>query len=142
PFFGACFCVQFTVLRHRITMSELKPSPIAKCKSIGPIGPIGRMGSIPIAQIFFCMVFFGCGVTHAATHVWKGAANAPWSVSANWTGGVPTSNETGGAIVEFGAGTTSLQDLNGLIVAQIHLTGTGTTIKGQVPLSISGSVQD
>lgn len=118
-------------------MSELKASPITNRNPIRPIGPIG-----PIARVLFCTLVLVCGASHAATHIWKGAANAPWSVSANWTGGVPTSNETGGAIVEFGTGTTSLQDLNGLVVAQIHFTGTGNTINGSVPLSISGSIQD
>src|SRR4051812_25288754 len=53
-----------------------------------------------------------------ATHTWTdlGATNN-WSEAANWSGGVPTNNESGGAIVAFPrSDTTMFQNIGGLVV--------------------------
>lgn len=79
----------------------------------------------------------------AATHTWTGPAGGQWSNPANWTGGVPTTGEAGGTIVSFGSGTTSVANISGLVVDQIHFSGGGNTINGALgsSLSLSGSVQ-
>ena len=75
-------------------------------------------------------------------HVWQGGAGGLWSVPANWNGGVPTNGEATGTIVQFGAGTTSTDNIVGLVVDQVHFTGGGNTISGSgggVSLGISGN---
>ncbi|HEV8269626.1 MAG TPA: hypothetical protein VGR00_15390, partial [Thermoanaerobaculia bacterium] len=74
----------------------------------------------------------------AATHTWKGAANGVWSTGANWTGGAPTSSEAGGTVVVFGANTTSVDNIQGLVVDAIHFTGGGNLVKGTFPLTLGG----
>ncbi len=49
------------------------------------------------------------------------------------------SGESGGTIVQFNSGSTSVMNINGLVVDQIHFTGTGNTINGNTPLGINGS---
>lgn len=68
------------------------------------------------------------GDLKASTHTWIGGAGGVWSSAGNWSGGVPTSTESGGTIVEFGASSTSTMDIDGLVVDEIHFTGTGNTI--------------
>ena len=68
-----------------------------------------------------------------ATHTWTNAAGTDlWSNALNWTGGKPTTGETGGTIVVFGTVATQLastQDIAGLSVDQIQFTkNPGTTI--------------
>jgi fibronectin-binding autotransporter adhesin len=75
----------------------------------------------------------------ASTHVWAGPAGGNWSVAANWTGGVPTTGESGGTVVSFPAGSTSTMNIGGLVVDQINFTGSGSSIGGVTPLGISGA---
>ena len=81
-----------------------------------------------------------CGFSQAATHTWTGSVNGVWSSGANWSGGIPTTGESGGTIVQFGSNTTSSMNIAGLVVDQIHFTGSGNTINGTTALGISGSV--
>jgi autotransporter-associated beta strand protein len=76
----------------------------------------------------------------AATHIWTGPSGGTWSNPANWNGGVPTNGESGGTIVQFGSGTTSTMDISGLVVDEIHFTGSGNTIGGTTPLGINGAL--
>jgi len=39
-----------------------------------------------------------------SVHTWIGPTNGLWSNAANWSGGKPTSGESGGTIVQFGSG--------------------------------------
>jgi autotransporter-associated beta strand protein len=77
----------------------------------------------------------------ASTHTWNGPNNGLWSNGANWTGGVPTTGETGGTIVKFTGTSTasSTMDMSGLVVDEIHFTGTNQTIAGSTPLGINGA---
>jgi autotransporter-associated beta strand protein len=75
----------------------------------------------------------------ASTHTWTGVVNQNWSVAGNWTGGVPTTGESGGTVVSFPAGSTSTMDISGLVVDQINFTGSGSTISGSTPLGINGA---
>ncbi len=74
-----------------------------------------------------------------STHTWTGAVNQNWSVAGNWTGGVPSTGESGGTIVDFPAGSTSTMDISGLVVDQINFTGSGSTISGGTALGIDGA---
>ena len=67
-----------------------------------------------------------------ATHIWKGPAGGLWSASANWTGGVPVTGESGGTIVQFpGTGAaTSTDNISGLVINEVHFTAGGNTISG------------
>ena len=78
----------------------------------------------------------------SSTHTWKGPANGNWSDVNNWTGGIPTSGESGGTIVQFNGGTTSIMNINGLIVDQIVFTGNNNVIGGTggIKLTISSNV--
>src|SRR5438309_141750 len=50
-----------------------------------------------------------------AVHVWTGAAgDGLWNTATNWTGGVPTTGETGGTIVEFDGNITSTDNIANL----------------------------
>jgi autotransporter-associated beta strand protein len=69
-----------------------------------------------------------------ATHAWTNAAGTGlWSNALNWTGGKPTTGESGGTIVVLGTVSnqlTSTQDIAGLVVDQIQFTtNSGNTIK-------------
>ncbi|HTA15028.1 MAG TPA: autotransporter-associated beta strand repeat-containing protein, partial [Solirubrobacteraceae bacterium] len=87
------------------------------------------------------MLLFALGASPAlaSTHTWTGAVNQNWSVAGNWTGGVPSTGESGGTIVDFPAGSTSTMDISGLVVDQINFTGSGSTISGSTPLGINGA---
>ncbi len=68
-----------------------------------------------------------------------------WSDPNNWaSGGVPTTGEVGGTIVQFNGTTSSTDDIPNLVVDQIHFTAAGNTIKGSagISLGINGSVQN
>ncbi len=89
-----------------------------------------------IRRILICLVVVGAlGVlgaspAFASTHVWIGPSGGAWSNSANWSGGVPATGEPGGTIVQFGSNTSSNMDISGLVVDEIHFTGSGNTIGG------------
>jgi hypothetical protein len=77
-----------------------------------------------------------------ATHIWIGPAlGGLWSDAGNWNGGVPTSNEAGGTIVQFNGGINSTDDLAGLWITQLHFTAGGNTITGagSATLEIGGA---
>ncbi len=81
-----------------------------------------------------------CARAQAMVHTWQGPANGNWSAGGNWVGGVPpTSGEVGGTIVEFNSNSTSIQNIVGLTVDLIHFKGSGNTINGTMPLTISGA---
>ncbi|HEV8269207.1 MAG TPA: hypothetical protein VGR00_13270, partial [Thermoanaerobaculia bacterium] len=83
--------------------------------------PIGRMSS-------------------AATHV-LAAGGGNWSSAASWaSGGIPTSGEMGGTIVQIPGSTTSTDDIAGLVVDLLDFTGSGAILNGgpSVTLGISG----
>ena len=78
------------------------------------------------------------GPAAAATHTWTGSGDGVhWSDGANWTGGAPTSLESGGTFVVFGSSTTSTQDIVGLVIDKLTLGGAntinGTTALGFTP---------
>src|SRR6185312_5794455 len=75
----------------------------------------------------------------ASTHTWTGAVDQNWSTPGNWTGGAPTTGESGGTVVSFPAGSTSTMDISGLVVDQINFTGSGSTIGGSTPLGVNGA---
>jgi fibronectin-binding autotransporter adhesin len=75
----------------------------------------------------------------ASTHIWVGPTNGTWSNAANWSGGVPTSGESGGTIVQFASNTTSSMNIAGLTVDQIHFTGANNTINGTTTLKVNGA---
>jgi autotransporter-associated beta strand protein len=78
-----------------------------------------------------------------ATHIWQGPATGGlWSQAANWIGGVPTTGEAGGTIVQFNGGIDSTDDVAGLVVDQIHFTAGGNTIRGTTTLGLDGSKLD
>jgi hypothetical protein len=75
-----------------------------------------------------------------ATHIWNGPLSGGfWSNAANWNGGLPTTGEAGGTIVQFNGGVQSTDDIAGLVVNQIHFTAGNNTIKGTTSLGINGS---
>jgi fibronectin-binding autotransporter adhesin len=85
------------------------------------------------------LFFLSASPALASTHTWTGAVNQNWSVAGNWTGGVPTTGESGGTVVSFPAGSTSTMDISGLVVDQINFAGGGSTIGGSTPLGIGGA---
>lgn len=99
--------------------------------------PVRRVGIALV--VVLALAALAAAPVLGATHVWIGPANGAWSNGANWSGGVPTSAEPGGTIVQFGASTTSTMDISGLIVDQIHFTGASNTIDGSKTLTIDGS---
>jgi fibronectin-binding autotransporter adhesin len=99
--------------------------------------PILR-GGISVA-VLLVLALFGAAPALGATHTWIGPTNGKWSTPGNWSGGVPTSGEPGGTIVQFGASTTSTMDISGLVVDEIRFTGGNNTINGSTTLTISGS---
>jgi len=76
-----------------------------------------------------------------ATHIWIGATSGGlWSVASNWNGGVPTSGESGGTIVQFNGNISSTDNIAGLVLDELHFTAGGNTINGSgVTLGISGA---
>ena len=76
-----------------------------------------------------------------AIHTWIGLAGGHWSNAANWTGGVPMTGETGGTIIEFGSNSTSVDDIAGLVIDQLHFTGGNNLVQGAsgIVLTIAGS---
>lgn len=100
-----------------------------------------RAGRILAACI--CPFVLGIAPASAANHTWIGPAGGNWSVAGNWTGGVPTSGEGGGGtIVTFGSNTSSVMNIAGLTVDEIHFTGANNVINGNgTALSVKGDVQ-
>ena len=77
-----------------------------------------------------------------ATHVYTNLGSTfNWSEAANWSGGVPTSNESGGTIVEFGNGITSVMNISGLVVDEIRFLAGGNTIRLDNRLRLRTSVR-
>lgn len=77
-------------------------------------------------------------VADAATHTWTGLGDAlHWSDGNNWTNGVPTSNEVGGTIIEFGTGTSTVDDIVGLTVNLLHFVGNNNLVGGTTLLQFT-----
>lgn len=85
---------------------------------------------------------FFVGEIRASTHTWTGGAGGVWSSAGNWSGGVPTTGESGGTIVQFNTGSSSTMDIAGLVLNEIHFTGTGNTltIANGKSLGLSGAL--
>jgi fibronectin-binding autotransporter adhesin len=102
---------------------------------------IRRCGTM--AALLVALALAAAAPALGATHIWIGpTTGGQWSNAANWSvGGAPTSGESGGTIVQFGAGITSSMNIVGLVVDQIHFTGANNTISGDGthPLGINGS---
>jgi autotransporter-associated beta strand protein len=76
----------------------------------------------------------------AATHVWKTGASGNWSSAANWSsGGVPTSGESGGTIVQLPANSSTTMDISNLVVDEIEFLGSGSSVAGSTALGIDGA---
>jgi autotransporter-associated beta strand protein len=71
-----------------------------------------------------------------ATHIWTGGDflhhNLKWSDPLNWSGGVPTTGESGGTVVQVGSflNPQSTDDIPGLVIDELEFTGGGNTIYG------------
>src|SRR5579862_4835 len=81
----------------------------------------------------------------AGTHAWNGPSVGNWSVAANWSGGVPTTGESGGTIIQFGALSNTTCDIANLVVDQIHFTSSANTLNGTVGIngaSLAINIQD
>jgi autotransporter-associated beta strand protein len=76
-----------------------------------------------------------------ATHIWVGpTVGGYWSDAANWSGGVPTSGEAGGTILQFNGNVDCRDNIAGLVVDQIHFTAGGAVLRGVAgPLGINGA---
>ncbi len=96
-------------------------------------------GTVCSVATVFALALIGATPALGATHIWTGGANGLWSVSGNWNGGVPTTGELGGTIVQFNANTTSSMNIAGLVVDQIHFTGSNNVITGTAGLTINGA---
>lgn len=93
-----------------------------------------------VLTIFFATILATARPAAAALHVWVGFGDGvSWNDPLNWTGGVPTSNESGGTVVLFVTGTTTTDNIAGLVLDQIHFSGGGNTINGTTTLSFSGA---
>ena len=77
--------------------------------------------------------------TMVSPHIWSGAVNGQWSEPGNWTpAGVPVHGDT----LLFPAGaanTASTNDLPGLALGSIAISGSGYVLDGN-PISISGQI--
>ena len=96
-------------------------------------------GTVCSVATVFALALIGAAPALGATHIWTGGANGLWSASGNWNGGVPTTGEPGGTIVQFNANTTSSMNIAGLAVDQIHFAGSDNVISGTTGLTISGA---
>jgi autotransporter-associated beta strand protein len=76
-----------------------------------------------------------------ATHIWTGPTGGLWSNPANWNGGVPTTGEAGGTLVEFDGNSDSTDDIANLAIGHIYTTGGNNTLRGTTPLGFDGSSQ-
>ncbi len=99
------------------------------------------MGCRGIWVLFVLLVTLGfMPNARAMTHVWIGGPTGSWSVGSNWDTGTPSNGEPGGVVLQFGSGIASTCNIAGLIVNQIHFTGTGNTISSTAgALGINGS---
>ncbi|MEK7953750.1 beta strand repeat-containing protein [Luteolibacter soli] len=74
-----------------------------------------------------------------STHVWIGPVNGLWSNPACWSGGIPTTGESGGTLVVFGTSGVSICNYP-VTVDQIAFNGGGNVIvNGGSTLSVSGT---
>src|SRR5258706_4029933 len=78
----------------------------------------------------------------AATHVWNPAVTTGnWSAAGSWSsGGVPTSGEGGGTIVQIGGGVTATDDIAGLVIDRLVSSSHGHTVNGGITLGINGAL--
>ena len=86
-----------------------------------------------IALACLCtLLFCGSALGAPVVHTWTGGGgNQLWSNAGNWdASGVPVDDPVNGTVVQFGTGTTSTMDINGLIVDEVHFTGASNTING------------
>ncbi|MGC3990803.1 MAG: autotransporter-associated beta strand repeat-containing protein [Chthoniobacteraceae bacterium] len=76
-----------------------------------------------------------------ATHIWVGPTSGGlWSNAANWNGGVPTTGESGGTIVQFNGNISSTDNIASLVIDELHFTAGGNTVGGSgVTLGLSGA---
>jgi fibronectin-binding autotransporter adhesin len=96
-------------------------------------------GTVCSVAMVFTLALVGAAPALGATHIWTGGANGLWSATGNWSGGVPTTGEPGGTIVQFNGNTTSSMNIAGLTVDQIHFAGSNNVISGTTGLTISGA---
>jgi autotransporter-associated beta strand protein len=83
-------------------------------------------------------------IARAATHTWNGTGffgntTRVWSDPFNWTGGVPTTNEAPPIILVFPDSASeklSTNDLPGLVIDEIRITGSNYTLFGRNPGNI------
>ena len=83
-------------------------------------------------------------IARAATHTWNGTGffgntTRTWSDPFNWTGGAPSTNEAPPVILVFPDTATeklSTNDLAGLVVDEIRITGSNYTLFGKNPGNI------
>jgi len=92
-----------------------------------------------VTGTFVLLLVLSASPALASTHTWTGTVDQNWSTAGNWTGGAPTTGESGGTIVSFAAGSTSTMNISGLVVDQIDFTGSGSTIGGSTSLGIDGA---
>ncbi|HEV8267182.1 MAG TPA: autotransporter-associated beta strand repeat-containing protein, partial [Thermoanaerobaculia bacterium] len=92
------------------------------------------------------LLFLGASLPlRASVHSWVGPSmGGLWSAAANWTNGVPTSNEmdVGGTEVLFGSNVQSTDNIAGLVINEIHFTGGGNVVSGTTTLSFGTSGVD
>src|SRR5258706_10891035 len=86
-------------------------------------------------EISFAVLVFSLAASPVAAkvHSWVGPSmGGLWSTAANWTNGVPTSNEpeVGGTEVVFGSNVQSTDNIAGLVINEIHFTGGGNNVSG------------
>ena len=66
-----------------------------------------------------------------AAHTWVGPTSGGlWNNAANWNGGVPTTGESGGTVVQFNGNISSTDNIAGLVLDEIHFTAGGNSIGG------------
>ncbi len=98
-----------------------------------------RPASVSLYAIVSLILFLAGTSARAANHTWTGGGgNSHWSTAANWSGGKPTTGETGGTTVTFGTNTTTTMDIAGLVVDLIHFAGGGNVVNGSTTLGING----
>jgi len=101
-----------------------------------------RSREISFAAFVFLLV---ASPAAAKVHSWVGPSmGGLWSTAANWTNGVPTSNEmdVGGTEVVFGSNVQSTDNIAGLVINEIHFTGGGNVVSGTTTLSLGSTGVD
>lgn len=75
----------------------------------------------------------------AAPHVWTGAASDRFSNAANWIGGTPAGDSAADLSFPAGARLAANNDLSGLTVRSIALSGAGYSVAGNPIVLLSGA---